>query len=156
MMKQAIEKMSLYLKKLQKYGLLCYKDDNQEKGDKMFKKLKAGFESLKAGLARTHNAIMGSVEAVFTGESREVQLEKLEEALILSDVGVAAATDIVDGLRARLIGNDPEKLKNYLKDSIYSILREVEQPLEITSAPFVIMVLGVNGVGKTTTIGKLA
>ncbi|MCC6501911.1 MAG: signal recognition particle-docking protein FtsY [Deltaproteobacteria bacterium] len=122
----------------------------------MFKKLKAGFESLKAGLARTHNAIMGNVEAVFTGESREDQLERLEEALILSDVGVAAATDIVDGLRARLIGNDPEKLKNYLKDSIYSILREVERPLEITNTPFVIMVLGVNGVGKTTTIGKLA
>jgi len=122
----------------------------------MFKKLKAGFESLKAGLARTHNAIMGNVEAVFTGESREDQLEKLEEALILSDVGVKDATEIVDGLRTRLIGNDPEKLKSYLKDSIYSILREVEQPLEITNSPFVIMVLGVNGVGKTTTIGKLA
>ena len=122
----------------------------------MFKKLKAGFESLKAGLARTHNAIMGNVEAVFTGESREDQLEKLEEALILSDVGVSAATEIVDGLRARLIGNDPEKLKSYLKDSIYSILREVEKPLEISERPFVIMVLGVNGVGKTTTIGKLA
>lgn len=122
----------------------------------MFKKLKAGFESLKAGLARTHNAIMGNVEAVFTGESREDQLERLEEALILSDVGVNAATEIVDGLRTRLIGNDPEKLKSYLKDSIYSILREVERPLEITNTPFVIMVLGVNGVGKTTTIGKLA
>lgn len=122
----------------------------------MFKKLKAGFESLKAGLARTHNAIMGSVEAVFTGESREVVLERLEEALILSDVGVGAATEIVDGLREKVIGNDSEKLKACLKDSIYSILREVEEPLRISSNPFVIMVLGVNGVGKTTTIGKLA
>jgi len=122
----------------------------------MFKKLKAGFESLKAGLARTHNAIMGNVEAVFSAETREDILERLEESLILSDVGVSAATEIVDGLRTRLIGNDPEKLKTCLKESMYSILKEVEQPLEIREAPFVIMVLGVNGVGKTTTIGKLA
>lgn len=123
----------------------------------MFKKLKAGFESLKAGLARTHNAIMGSVEAVFTsGESREEILERLEEALILSDVGVKAATEIVDSMRSKLIGNDPEKLRGFLKDSVYDILKGVERPLEPGHGPFVIMVLGVNGVGKTTTIGKLA
>lgn len=122
----------------------------------MFKKLKAGFESLKAGLARTHNAIMGSVESALTGSSREDILEKLEESLITSDVGVKASTEIVDALRTRLAGKDGEKLKSYLKESIYDILKEVERPLETTVKPFVIMVLGVNGVGKTTTIGKLA
>lgn len=123
----------------------------------MFKKLKAGFESLKAGLARTHNAIMGGVEAAFTGESREVLLERLEESLISSDVGVKTSTEIVDGLRARLVGwGDGEKFKEYLKESIYNILKEVERPLEVSGRPFVMMVLGVNGVGKTTTIGKLA
>lgn len=123
----------------------------------MFKKLKAGFESLKAGLARTHNAILGTVESAVTGVSRDEFLEKLEEALIMSDVGIKASTEIVDSLRARLVGwGNGEKFKEYLKDAIYDILKEVERPLDIDRSPFVIMVLGVNGVGKTTTIGKLA
>ncbi len=131
---------------------------NESKGkeDRMFKKLKAGFEGLKAGLARTHNAIMGGVEAAFTGKSREDILESLEESLILSDVGVTASTEIVDKLREVLAGRDEEKLRQHLRDSVYEMLKKVERPLEITSSPFVIMVLGVNGVGKTTTIGKLA
>lgn len=123
---------------------------------RMFKKLKAGFESLKAGLTRTHNAIMGSVEAAFSERSREDILETLEESLILSDVGVKASSEIVDNLRERLVGKDEQRLRACLKDSIYDILKKVEKPLEITSSPFVIMVLGVNGAGKTTTIGKLA
>lgn len=122
----------------------------------MFKKLKAGFESLKAGLARTHNAILGSVESAFKGTSREELLDKLEESLIMSDVGVNTATEIVDNLRTRLVGWDNSKFREFLKESIYSILKEVERPLEIDKYPYVIMVLGVNGVGKTTTIGKLA
>src|SRR3990170_2723996 len=129
---------------------------NGKEEQRMFKKLKAGFESLKAGLARTHNSIMGSVEAAFTGKSREDILEALEESLILSDVGVKAASEIVDKLREELAGKDEERLKELLKDYIYDILKKVERPLEVTSSPFVIMVLGVNGVGKTTTIGKLA
>ncbi len=123
----------------------------------MFKKIKAGFESLKAGLARTHNAILGTVESAVTGVSRDEFLEKLEEALIMSDVGIKASTEIVDGLKARLVGwGNNDKFKEYLRDSIYDILKGVEKPLEIDRSPFVIMVLGVNGVGKTTTIGKLA
>ncbi len=122
----------------------------------MFDRVKAGFASLKSGLARTHNAIMGSVETAFTGASREDLLEKLEESLIQSDVGVKASSEIVDHLRTVLAGKDVEKLKEFLRDEIYSILKEVEKPLSIDRNPFVIMVLGVNGVGKTTTIGKLA
>ncbi len=122
----------------------------------MFKRLKAGFESLKTGLARTHNAIMGSVEGVVSGVSREELLERLEESLIMADVGVATSTEIVDDLRERLVGKDPEKLRELLRESVYNILKEVERPLDINRSPFIIMVLGVNGVGKTTTIGKLA
>ena len=99
---------------------------------------------------------MGSVEAAFTGKSREDILEALEESLILADIGAKASAEIVDNLRERLVGKDEEKLKALLKDSIYDILKRVEKPVELTSSPFVIMVLGVNGVGKTTTIGKLA
>lgn len=122
----------------------------------MFDKLKSGIASLKAGLARTHNAIMGGVEAAFTGASREEILVKLEESLILADVGVAASGEIVDKLRGLFAGNDPERLKQLLRDSVYGILKDVERPLDVGPSPFVIMALGVNGVGKTTTIGKLA
>jgi fused signal recognition particle receptor len=83
-------------------------------------------------------------------------LEILEEALITADVGVTTTMEMVEGLRA----GDLEGLKAGLRDSIYSVLKEVEAPpLEIgiqAVSPFVIMVLGVNGVGKTTTIGKMA
>lgn len=123
----------------------------------MFKRLKAGFESLKAGLARTHNAILGGVESAVTGVSREELLERLEESLITSDVGTKASTEIVDTLRTKLVGwGNGEKFREYLRDAVYDILKEVEKPLEVDKSPFVIMVLGVNGVGKTTTIGKLA
>ncbi|MBI5885157.1 MAG: signal recognition particle-docking protein FtsY [Deltaproteobacteria bacterium] len=122
----------------------------------MFKGIKAGLASLKAGLARTHNAIMGNVEAAFTGASREEILDQLEESLILADVGVTTASEIVDRLRTVFAGGDPERLRQLLRESVYDILKEVERPLDISARPFVMMVLGVNGVGKTTTIGKLA
>ncbi len=121
----------------------------------MFDRLKSGIASLKAGLARTHNAIMGGVEAAFTGASRDEILVNLEESLILADVGVAASGEIVDKLRGAFAGNDPERLKQLLRDSVYGMLKDVERPLAIGPSPFVIMALGVNGVGKTTTIGKL-
>ena len=122
----------------------------------MFGKIKAGLASLKAGLARTHNAIMGNVEAAFVGESREEILEKLEESLILADVGVRTSSSIVDDMREKFAGRDAEKLKGMLRDSIYEVLSKVEEPLCVGPAPYVIMALGVNGVGKTTTIGKLS
>jgi fused signal recognition particle receptor len=122
----------------------------------MFEKVKAGLKGLKVGLARTHNAIMGSVEGAFGGESREDLLERLEGSLIASDVGVKTSSEIVDRLRGLMAGRDAERLKENLRGFLYEVLKEAESPLEITGAPFVIMVLGVNGVGKTTTIGKLA
>ncbi|MBI5343923.1 MAG: signal recognition particle-docking protein FtsY [Deltaproteobacteria bacterium] len=118
--------------------------------------MKAGLINLKTRLTRTHNAIMGGVEAVFAGASRSEILETLTESLILADVGVAASTEIVDGLRNSFSGRDSVHLKDLLRDSICRILKEVERPLEIDKKPYVIMALGVNGVGKTTTIGKLA
>ena len=122
----------------------------------MFNKFKTGITGLKSRLTRTHNAIMGGVESALTGASREEFLENLEEALITADLGVQTSVEIVDGLRSAALGRDPEKLKKYLQDKIFNILEEVDKPLKIHRSPFVIMVLGVNGVGKTTTIGKLA
>jgi fused signal recognition particle receptor len=122
----------------------------------MLKKMKSGLTGLKSRLTRTHNVILGGVESTFTSASREEILEALEESLITADVGVRTATEIVDGLRGSAIGRDVEKIKEYLRGSIYDILKEVEKPLKVHRSPFVVMVLGVNGVGKTTTIGKLA
>jgi len=130
------------------------KEDRGNKG--MFKKMKSGLAGLKSKLARTHNAIMGSVEGAFTGKSREEVLEMLEESLITADIGVETSLEIVERLRGTLGGWDPERLKKYLQDYLYEILKDVEKPLTFYRSPFVVMVLGVNGVGKTTTIGKLA
>jgi len=87
--------------------------------------------------------------------------EELETELLLADVGIEAAERIVAGLRKRLGGRDIENesaIHDALRDSIAEILRDRAEPLEINPAhkPFVILVMGVNGSGKTTTIGKLA
>ena len=122
----------------------------------MFKRVRAGLESLKTGLSRTSSSLLGGVESAISAEVKEdpeAVLERLEEALICADVGVAAATELVEGMRGRW---DASKFRDYFKDALYDILKDVERPLEINKKPFVMMVLGVNGVGKTTTIGKLA
>ncbi|MEE8575495.1 MAG: signal recognition particle-docking protein FtsY [Thermodesulfobacteriota bacterium] len=121
----------------------------------MLKKLNF-IKSLKTKLTRTHNSIADAVESAFKGVSREEALEMLEEALILSDVGVGAAIEIVDNLREDFGKWNLEAVKERLRTDLYNILKEVEAPLEIGPSPYVIMLLGVNGVGKTTTIGKLA
>ena len=113
-------------------------------------------KSIKSKLVRSHNVLAGAVESAFKGESREEALENLEEALILSDVGAITAMEIVDGLREDFGKWDLEAVKKRLRESLYDILKDVEAPLSVGPAPHVIMVLGVNGVGKTTTIGKLA
>ncbi len=114
------------------------------------------FQSIKKKLVRSHNAIVGAVESAVKGVSREEALEQLEEALILSDVGVNTAIEIVDGLREDFGKWDIEAVKARLREDLHKILVKVEEPLKVGPAPHVIMVLGVNGVGKTTTIGKLA
>ncbi|MBE9531672.1 MAG: signal recognition particle-docking protein FtsY [Proteobacteria bacterium] len=121
----------------------------------MFKKLNI-FKGIKNKLARSHNAIAGAVESALSGTGREECLENLEEALILSDVGVKTSMEIVDRLREDFGNRNVEAVKARLRDDIYNILSKVEGPLKVGSAPYVIMLLGVNGVGKTTTIGKLA
>lgn len=115
------------------------------------------FERLKAGLSKTHNSIANKIDGLFSsGASREELAEMLEETLITADVGVRTSGIIVDDMRNNLKGYDADGLKVYLREVVFNILKDCQCPLEITAKPFVIMVLGVNGVGKTTTIGKLA
>lgn len=119
------------------------------------------FEKLKQGLTRTKEAITGKVNEVFSNFRKvdENLLEELEEALILSDVGVETAMKIVDNLRKRIKLEkieDSEKVKDALKEEIYKILTEKDNSLNLSTKPAIMLVVGVNGAGKTTSIGKIA
>ena len=119
------------------------------------------FEKLKAGLTKTKEAISGKVNEVFSNFRKvdEDLLDELEEALILSDVGVGTATKIVDNLRKRIkLENieDADKVKDALKEEISNILTEKDSSLNLSTKPSVVLFVGVNGAGKTTSIGKLS
>ncbi|MCE3004069.1 MAG: signal recognition particle-docking protein FtsY [Xanthomonadaceae bacterium] len=109
------------------------------------------------------NALGRAVSALFSGNPKldEALLEELETALLSADVGVAATGDLLDDLRRRMQARefaDANGLLACLRAEMLRLLQPVARPLEIDDArrPFVLMVVGVNGVGKTTTIGKLA
>jgi fused signal recognition particle receptor len=120
------------------------------------------FERLKQGLARTHQNFINNLEALLTGKTRidEDLLEQLEEILILADLGVDATLKVISGIQSKVKKKeleDPAQLKSHLKREILAILKNGEKAVDINqTTPFVIMVIGVNGTGKTTTIGKLA
>lgn len=118
------------------------------------------FEKLKNGLRKTKNSMMGKIEGLLKRFSKidEELFEELEETLILCDIGVNTSVKICDELRERVKKEnvkDPELIKDMLKDVITEMLGE-DQPLDMSTTPSVILVIGVNGVGKTTTIGKLS
>lgn len=118
------------------------------------------FDRLREGLTKTRKGFIGKVESIFTGRKIDDEtLEELEETLISSDVGVKAATEIIEFLKDKAKKgevSDSGNVRDFLKAEMAAILGE-HQPLKINSAkPFVILTIGVNGVGKTTTIGKLS
>jgi fused signal recognition particle receptor len=118
------------------------------------------FDRLKEGLSKTRKGFLGKVETIFTGRKiDEETLEELEETLISSDIGVKATGEIVEFLRDKTKKGEiknSDNVKGFLKQEMAIILGP-SQPLVITGEkPFVILTVGVNGVGKTTTIGKLA
>lgn len=118
------------------------------------------FEKLKQGLNKTKNAIIGKIDGLFTAFSQidEDLYDELEELLICADVGVGTTQSILENLRASAKEKkikDPEELKKEL----FSILRDMigdHKPLDLHTKPSVILVIGVNGVGKTTSIGKIS
>ena len=118
------------------------------------------FEKLKKGLSRTRKALVGNAEALFRGRDvDEKLLEELEELLIMADVGPYAASSITDALREKVrSGKVPntKELEAALKDEIKNILKEGHKIVCAGEKPYVVLIVGVNGVGKTTTIGKLA
>lgn len=124
-------------------------------------KKKGFFQKLREGLGKTRDQISQKVDSVFKafGKIDDDLYDELEEALILADLGAECAMGIVETLRGRVKENhvtDPAEAKKLLEDIIAEILAEGNSGLNLSGRPAVIMVIGVNGVGKTTTIGKLA
>jgi fused signal recognition particle receptor len=120
------------------------------------------FERLKSGLKKTKDGLVGRIDALILGKKviDSDTLEELEEILITSDIGVKTTVELIRTLEQRLGRNelkDGDALRSALKDEILARLTAHHCPLDITGKkPFVLLVIGVNGVGKTTTIGKLA
>lgn len=118
------------------------------------------FEKLKNGLKKTKASMMGKIESLlhsFTKIDEEL-FEELEETLIMCDIGVETSMKICDKLREKVKQEgvtNPEMIKDMLKDVITEMLGE-DTVLDLSTVPSVVLVIGVNGVGKTTTIGKLA
>ncbi|EJX1332614.1 TPA: signal recognition particle-docking protein FtsY [Vibrio parahaemolyticus] len=120
------------------------------------------FARLKRSLSRTKANIGAGFFGLFSGKKIDDDLfEELEEQLLIADVGMDTTTKIINNLTEKASRGDlkdGEALYGLLKEEMADILSKVEQPLEIDSSktPYVILMVGVNGVGKTTTIGKLA
>ncbi len=122
---------------------------------------KSIFDRMKQAVTKTRDSLGEKLEGVIalTREVDEAALEDLEMVLLSSDIGVATSTEIVTALRerARRTGiRDGAELKQLLKDQLKSILDEHQRPVAKVAPPLVIMMVGVNGTGKTTTTGKLA
>ena len=119
------------------------------------------FDKLKQGLTKTRDNFSQRVDDIFkTFQKIDEELyEELEETLVTADVGINTSMQIIEELRTAAKEKkitDGEALKDELKEIICRILSENDQDLRLDTKPAVILVIGVNGVGKTTTIGKLA
>jgi fused signal recognition particle receptor len=120
------------------------------------------FERMRTGLAKTQSSLMGRIDALLGGNQvvDEDLLEELEEILVTADFGMKTTQDVIQSLEKKAAGNQATTsadLRGMLREEIGLRLHVEAAPLDIEAAkPFVLMVVGVNGVGKTTTIGKLA
>ena len=119
------------------------------------------FDKLKQGLNKTKESFNEKINNVFSNFRKvdEELLEELEEALIMADIGVDTSVEIISNLRERIKKEkieDEEDVKNALREEMKKILDIPNKELKLNTKPSVILVVGVNGVGKTTSIGKIA
>lgn len=119
------------------------------------------FDKLKNGLGKTKQNINDKINNVFANFRKvdEELLDELEEALIMSDIGIETSTKIISELRNRIKKEniqDEEAIKTALREEMVKLLDVGETKLDLSTSPAVILVVGVNGVGKTTSIGKIA
>ena len=119
------------------------------------------FDKLKQGLSKTKSSFDDKINDVFSNFRKvdEELLDELEEVLIMSDIGIETSTCIISKLRDRIKKEnikDPEIVKEALREEMVNILSEIDNGLNLETTPSIILVVGVNGVGKTTSIGKIA
>ena len=119
------------------------------------------FERLKTGLAKTRDVLTMDLNDLFSKKVIDKELyDKLEELLISADMGPQFTYDLIDDVKKRVSRNDLQnagQIKKIMQEQMIAILQKIEKPLTIPKGqPFIIMTIGVNGSGKTTTIGKLA
>ena len=135
-------------------------EDHQEIDQAASKKPSGFFKRLRSGLSKTREILTTDINDLFTGKRKidDELLEELEELLITSDIGVQTTMDLIQGISIKSSEiTGPDQLKDILREKILELLdTTMRPPQEIVDKPHVIMVIGVNGVGKTTTIGKLA
>lgn len=125
---------------------------------------KSMFKRLQERLGKTRDSFIYRLDRLFLGKKEIDQdlFEQLEEILITADLGVATTLELLDTARKKVKRDqlsDPQTLKTIIRDQILAYIEATDQPAELVmpaAGPFVIMVVGVNGVGKTTTIGKIA
>lgn len=124
-------------------------------------KPKGLFARLKQGLSKTRSTLATGMGNLFLGKKTidASILEEIETALLTADVGIETTQQLIQPLTQKLARkelNDPVMVQQYLQDEMKALLRPYAKPLTITTKPYVILVVGINGSGKTTTIGKLA
>ena len=122
---------------------------------------KGFFKRLSEGLSKTRNSIVSGIDSIFKGFSAidDDFYEELEEILIMSDVGINATTKIIDNLKEKVKETktkDPSECRKLLMDSMKEQMSVPEDAYDFENKKSVVLLIGVNGVGKTTSIGKLA
>lgn len=136
-------------------------DINEVQAEDVIEKKVSLFDRLKQGLTKAKQGITDRIDDVLKSYTKvdEELLEELEEILITADVGVNTTMDMIDSLRDKIKSKgitDPMDVREELKSIVEEILTNENSKLNVETSPTIILIVGVNGVGKTTTIGKLA
>ena len=116
------------------------------------------FKKLTSGLSKSSEKISDGIKKVIKGKKiDEKTLDELEELLLSTDLGVSFSSQVTEELRkSKIIEPTSEKIKIIIQKKIISLLEPLEKEIKIRNKPFIFLIVGINGVGKTATVGKIA